>query len=46
MGRFERSRSRSGLDDLGEYECYCYFVAGVVEAMRDAGYQAMEVRIG
>jgi len=33
MGSFERSRSRSGLDDLTEYECYCYFVAGVVGEM-------------
>ena len=33
MGSFERSRSRSGLDDLGEYERYCYFVAGVVGEM-------------
>jgi farnesyl-diphosphate farnesyltransferase len=33
MGNFERSRSRSGLDDLAEYERYCYFVAGVVGEM-------------
>ncbi len=33
MGSFERSRSLSGLYDLGEYERYCYFVAGVVGEM-------------
>jgi len=33
MGRFERSRSRSGLEDVTEYERYCYFVAGVVGEM-------------
>jgi farnesyl-diphosphate farnesyltransferase len=33
MGHFERSRSRSGLEDVTEYERYCYFVAGVVGEM-------------
>jgi farnesyl-diphosphate farnesyltransferase len=33
MGQFERSRSRSGLEDVAEYERYCYFVAGVVGEM-------------
>ena len=33
MGHFERSRSRSGLGDVPEYERYCYFVAGVVGEM-------------
>jgi len=33
MGQFERSRSRSGLEDVAEYEHYCYFVAGVVGEM-------------
>jgi farnesyl-diphosphate farnesyltransferase len=33
MGHFERSRSRSGLQDIAEYEHYCYFVAGVVGEM-------------
>ncbi len=33
MGHFERSRSRSGLEDVPEYERYCYFVAGVVGEM-------------
>jgi farnesyl-diphosphate farnesyltransferase len=33
MGEFERSRSRSGLEDVAEYERYCYYVAGVVGEM-------------
>jgi farnesyl-diphosphate farnesyltransferase len=33
MGEFERSRSRSGLEDVTEYERYCYYVAGVVGEM-------------
>jgi farnesyl-diphosphate farnesyltransferase len=33
MGHFERSRSRLGLEDVTEYERYCYFVAGVVGEM-------------
>jgi farnesyl-diphosphate farnesyltransferase len=33
MGHYERSRSRSGLGDVPEYEHYCYFVAGVVGEM-------------
>ncbi len=33
MGHFERSRSRSGLEDVTQYERYCYFVAGVVGEM-------------
>jgi farnesyl-diphosphate farnesyltransferase len=33
MGHFERSRSRSGLEGVTEYERYCYFVAGVVGEM-------------
>ena len=33
MGHFERSRSHSGLEDVTEYERYCYFVAGVVGEM-------------
>ncbi len=33
MGQFERSRSRSGLENVAEYERYCYFVAGVVGEM-------------
>jgi farnesyl-diphosphate farnesyltransferase len=33
MGHFERSRSRSGLEDVTKYERYCYFVAGVVGEM-------------
>ena len=33
MSQFERSRSRTGLDDVAEFERYCYFVAGVVGEM-------------
>jgi farnesyl-diphosphate farnesyltransferase len=33
MARYERSRSRAGLDDVGEMLRYCYFVAGVVGEM-------------
>jgi farnesyl-diphosphate farnesyltransferase len=33
MSRFERSRSLSGLEDVNEFESYCYYVAGVVGEM-------------
>ena len=33
MSQFERSRSRTGLEDVAEFERYCYFVAGVVGEM-------------
>jgi len=33
MAEFARSRSRSGLADVAEFERYCYFVAGVVGEM-------------
>lgn len=36
MGQFERSRSCSGLEDVVEFERYCYFVAGVVGEMLTA----------
>ena len=46
MGSFERRRSRSGLDDLGEYESYCYFVAGVVGEMLTDLFCDYSPRIG
>ncbi len=33
MSRFERSRSLAGLEDVPEFESYCYYVAGVVGEM-------------